>query len=290
MSLFQLREWWRTKCGNGEEFDNKCMDIGNVDNDQNGELKVAVGSFQVGLSPENYIPDTGIARGSRFWYEAGPRPHGFGASNVERIWDSINGGAMIPKLCIGGQKSLRRDCSLVQGILRVFCPRFQGYSADHLLMEMNLKSPILQLQIGRFTSDPGLSLAILHPRSLVVYRVVTQGGIYTLSKCYEHALEHVGANFVSGQFGGQVGSDLICVQVRSLVPASSWPPAYLTAPARISSRTAEHGWPAVVFRAGNRGVHALPPEFPGPGAPLLREPAGRVLHLCCSPRGRVLHV
>ena len=49
MSLFQLRDWWRTKCGNGEEFDHNTMDLGNVDNDASGDTKIVVGSFQVRL-------------------------------------------------------------------------------------------------------------------------------------------------------------------------------------------------------------------------------------------------
>lgn len=103
MSLFQLREYWRSTCGTDEEFDNGCMVLGNVDNEATGEQKIVMGSFQ--------------------------------------------------------------------GVLRIYSPKSREYSADHLLMEMQLNAPILQLAIGRFTLDPGVSLAVLHPRVIIVYKV-----------------------------------------------------------------------------------------------------------------------
>ena len=32
MSVFQLQDWWSVKMGDGEEFDQGCMVVGNVDN------------------------------------------------------------------------------------------------------------------------------------------------------------------------------------------------------------------------------------------------------------------
>lgn len=37
MSLFKARDWWRTKCGSGEEFDQGCLCLANVDNDPSGK-------------------------------------------------------------------------------------------------------------------------------------------------------------------------------------------------------------------------------------------------------------
>mmetsp|Transcript_47681 Transcript_47681/g.91053 ORF Transcript_47681/g.91053 Transcript_47681/m.91053 type:complete len:841 (+) Transcript_47681:257-2779(+) len=45
MSLFKAREWWRTNCGHDEEFDQGCLAIANLDNDPNGDAKVACGSL-----------------------------------------------------------------------------------------------------------------------------------------------------------------------------------------------------------------------------------------------------
>ena len=73
-----------------------------------------------------------------------------------------------------------------------------------------------------------LSLAILHPRKLVVYNVVAIGAngkmlnssvgsneaasYYDLNKSYEHKLDRTAFNFCYGPFGGVYGKDFICVQ------------------------------------------------------------------------------
>eukprot|EP01006_Ploeotia_vitrea_P029213 TRINITY_DN61798_c0_g1_i1.p1 TRINITY_DN61798_c0_g1~~TRINITY_DN61798_c0_g1_i1.p1 ORF type:complete len:865 (-),score=120.59 TRINITY_DN61798_c0_g1_i1:1500-4094(-) len=44
-SLFKARDFWSTKCGNGEEYDKKSLVVANIDNDQNGSEKIIVGSF-----------------------------------------------------------------------------------------------------------------------------------------------------------------------------------------------------------------------------------------------------
>jgi hypothetical protein len=36
MSLFSSREWWSTRLGTGEEFDQGSIAIANIDNDPNG--------------------------------------------------------------------------------------------------------------------------------------------------------------------------------------------------------------------------------------------------------------
>ena len=46
MSLFQLKEWWSSRQGDGvEEFDQASMCIGNVDNSAAGRHKIVTGSF-----------------------------------------------------------------------------------------------------------------------------------------------------------------------------------------------------------------------------------------------------
>jgi Bardet-Biedl syndrome 9 protein len=42
MSLFSSREWWNTRLGSGEEFDQGCLILANIDNaaDDSGELKL----------------------------------------------------------------------------------------------------------------------------------------------------------------------------------------------------------------------------------------------------------
>lgn len=45
MSLFQAREFWSAATGTDEEFGGGCLAVANLDNDPNGLLKLATGSF-----------------------------------------------------------------------------------------------------------------------------------------------------------------------------------------------------------------------------------------------------
>ncbi|KAF7655635.1 hypothetical protein LDENG_00052930, partial [Lucifuga dentata] len=45
MSLFKARDWWSTVLGEGEEFDQGCLCVGDVDNSVTGHDKVVVGSY-----------------------------------------------------------------------------------------------------------------------------------------------------------------------------------------------------------------------------------------------------
>ncbi|XP_047662137.1 protein PTHB1 isoform X3 [Tachysurus fulvidraco] len=45
MSLFKAREWWSAVLGEGEEFDQGCLCVGDVDNSGSGYDKVVVGSY-----------------------------------------------------------------------------------------------------------------------------------------------------------------------------------------------------------------------------------------------------
>ncbi|XP_061918584.1 protein PTHB1-like isoform X3 [Entelurus aequoreus] len=45
MSLFKARDWWSAALGEGEEFDQGCVCVGDVDNSGSGHDKVVVGSF-----------------------------------------------------------------------------------------------------------------------------------------------------------------------------------------------------------------------------------------------------
>ncbi|CAM9562830.1 unnamed protein product, partial [Heterosigma akashiwo] len=46
MSLFQARDWWVTKAGDGEEYDVGSIVIGNIDNEPNNASKIVTGSLQ----------------------------------------------------------------------------------------------------------------------------------------------------------------------------------------------------------------------------------------------------
>ncbi|EFJ41408.1 Bardet-Biedl syndrome 9 [Volvox carteri f. nagariensis] len=101
------------------------------------------------------------------------------------------------------------------GYLRVYLPRDRGYKAEDLLLETELEGgAVLALAAGRFTGSGGLQLAVLHPRKLSVYSVVSQGGgsYMHLTRLYDHWLEHTAANMTYGPFNGVQGCDYICVQ------------------------------------------------------------------------------
>lgn len=62
MSLFSLKEWWSVRQGDGlEEFDQRSMCLGNVDNSPRGRVKIITGSFAGALriyqpSGSSYLP------------------------------------------------------------------------------------------------------------------------------------------------------------------------------------------------------------------------------------------
>ncbi|XP_075274771.1 protein PTHB1 [Opisthocomus hoazin] len=109
------------------------------------------------------------------------------------------------------------------GYLRIFNPHpvkpGDGAQAEDLLLEVQLREPILQVEVGRFVSGTeGLHLAVLHFRKLCVYAVSgTQGNVehgnqYQIKLMYEHNLQRTACNMTYGPFGGVKGRDLICIQ------------------------------------------------------------------------------
>ncbi|NXO57315.1 PTHB1 protein, partial [Aramus guarauna] len=109
------------------------------------------------------------------------------------------------------------------GYLRIFNPHpvkpGDGLQAEDLLLEVQLREPILQVEVGKFVSGTeGLHLAVLHFRKLCVYAVsgtlgnVEHGNQYQIKLMYEHNLQRTACNMTYGPFGGVKGRDLICIQ------------------------------------------------------------------------------
>ncbi|XP_012890625.1 PREDICTED: protein PTHB1 isoform X4 [Dipodomys ordii] len=109
------------------------------------------------------------------------------------------------------------------GYLRIFNPHpmKMGDSAqpEDLLLEVHLREPILQVEVGKFVSGTEmLHLAVLHPRKLCVYAVsgtlgnVEHGNQYQVTLMYEHHLQRTACSMTYGPFGGVKGRDLICIQ------------------------------------------------------------------------------
>ncbi|GFO18472.1 protein pthb1-like isoform x1 [Plakobranchus ocellatus] len=107
-----------------------------------------------------------------------------------------------------------------QGILRIYKPDpTSGGSVENVMVEQAFKLPILQVEVGQFSSaSESLKLAVLHPRKLAVFNVtaitgaVEHGSQYQLNLLYEHNLQRTAFNFCYGPFGGVKGKDFICVQ------------------------------------------------------------------------------
>ncbi|XP_057588066.1 protein PTHB1 isoform X3 [Hippopotamus amphibius kiboko] len=109
------------------------------------------------------------------------------------------------------------------GYLRIFNPHpvktGDGAQAEDLLLEVHLRDPILQVEVGKFVSGTEmLHLAVLHSRKLCVYSVsgtlgnVEHGNQYQIKLMYEHNLQRIACNMTYGSFGGVKGRDLICIQ------------------------------------------------------------------------------
>ncbi|XP_059253498.1 protein PTHB1 [Mustela nigripes] len=109
------------------------------------------------------------------------------------------------------------------GYLRIFNPHpvktGDGAQAEDLLLEVHLRDPILQVEVGKFVSGTEmLHLAVLHSRKLCVYSVsgtlgnVEHGNQYQIKLMYEHNLQRTACNMTYGSFGGVKGQDLICIQ------------------------------------------------------------------------------
>ncbi|XP_056376403.1 protein PTHB1 isoform X1 [Hyla sarda] len=109
------------------------------------------------------------------------------------------------------------------GVLRIFSPHVSkagdGIQAEDLLLEVQLRDPVLQVEVGKFVSGTELlHLALLHPKKLCVYSVsgtlgnVEHGNQYQIKLMYEHNLQRAACNMTHGPFGGVKGRDLICIQ------------------------------------------------------------------------------
>ncbi|NXJ70460.1 PTHB1 protein, partial [Rostratula benghalensis] len=129
------------------------------------------------------------------------------------VADVDNSGSGLDKIIVGSY----------MGYLRIFNPHpvkpGDGIQPEDLLLEVQLREPILQVEVGKFVSGTeGLHLAVLHCRKLCVYAVsgtlgnVEHGNQYQMKLMYEHNLQRTACNMTYGPFGGVKGRDLICIQ------------------------------------------------------------------------------
>ncbi|XP_060637613.2 protein PTHB1 isoform X2 [Anolis sagrei] len=109
------------------------------------------------------------------------------------------------------------------GFLRIYNPHpikpGDSVQPEDLLLEVQLRDPILQVEVGKFVSGTELlHLAVLHCKKLCVYAVsgslgnIEHGNQFQLKRMYEHTLQRTAYNMTYGPFGGIKGRDLICIQ------------------------------------------------------------------------------
>ncbi|RMC05346.1 hypothetical protein DUI87_18535 [Hirundo rustica rustica] len=119
-----------------------------------------------------------------------------------------NSGSGQDKVIVGSYK----------GYLRIFNPHpvkpGDEVQPEDLLLEVQLREPILQVEVGKFVSGTeGLHLAVLHCQKLCVYAVSgTQGNVehgnqYQIKLMYEHNLQRTACNMTYGPFGGVKDQD-----------------------------------------------------------------------------------
>ena len=117
------------------------------------------------------------------------------------------------------------ECKIVvgsfSGVVRVYKPSKRGESSvDDLILEQNLRAPVLQLVLGDFGvndehGEARTSIAVLHPNKVSIFSVNVEGeqnaSYHSLQMEYELQLKSPLANFTTGPFIGKP-YDGICVQ------------------------------------------------------------------------------
>lgn len=131
MTLFSLREFWSTNCGHEEEFDKTSMCISNIDNSADG----------FGIFKFNHFID--FIFNSIFFIKD------------KIIIGSYNGILRIYKVEINSENNTEQNL----------------YQISDLLLEVDLKEPILQVSYGFLLTSANIQLAVLHPNQLCVYSV-----------------------------------------------------------------------------------------------------------------------
>lgn len=129
------------------------------------------------------------------------------------VADVDNSGSGYDKIIVGSY----------MGFLRIYSPHpdkpGDEMKAEDLLLEVQLRNSVLQVEVGKFVSGTELlHLAVLHPRKLCVYFVsgtlgnIEHGNQYQIKLMYEHNMQRTACNMTYGPFGGVKGRDLICIQ------------------------------------------------------------------------------
>lgn len=182
MTLFHLREFWTTNCGNEEEEFDKCsMCICNIDNCPSGYGKKVTESCSIFFAKPEF------------------------ADKI--ITASFNGILRVYRIELSQTNKSEQN----------------HFQPSDLLLEVDLKSPIVQIAAGILLASTNIQLAVLHAEKLCVYSIsckhfrlfakcgnfgfaassgVTEHGTsYNILLIYEHYLENKAVGMILGPFG-----------------------------------------------------------------------------------------
>uniref|UniRef100_A0A182RDK8 Protein PTHB1 n=1 Tax=Anopheles funestus TaxID=62324 RepID=A0A182RDK8_ANOFN len=183
MSLFTVRNWWKTQCPTIEPaYDSFSLHCARLCIEEGEKDSIVVGSHS----------------GQLCIY----RPSG-GATNLLDLDTEDTEGQAKPT-------STPND------------PFENVFQHADVILEVQLAFPVLAICSGKFTTtnktDPRLQLAVLHPTKLSIYQIVTIDGLadhgdHTLlvTLC-DHPLSKPAFSLCHGPFGGVKGRDFLCVQ------------------------------------------------------------------------------
>lgn len=117
MSLFSSRQWWHTRLGSGEEFDQGSICVANIDNDP-----IGTGAHPA-LCAATHMPST------------------------LTLITTCHALSCCSAFCPNTVKVVTGS---LQGVLRVHQPHQQRYHIEDILLEAQMDSSILQLAAGNF--------------------------------------------------------------------------------------------------------------------------------------------
>ncbi|XP_052859949.1 protein PTHB1 [Anopheles cruzii] len=182
MSLFKLRNWWKTQCPTVEpSYDSFSLHCSRLCLEEGEKDSIVVGCHS----------------GQLCIYQ----PSGERASDLDLDTD---------------------DQQHPQQASKEMGPFENAFQHADVILEVMLPLPVIGVSSGKFTTasknDPRLQLAVLHPMRLCIFQIVTVDGIaehgdYTkLIPLYDHSLVKPAFSMCQGPFGGVKGREFLCVQ------------------------------------------------------------------------------
>ncbi|XP_058121716.1 protein PTHB1 [Anopheles ziemanni] len=184
MSLFKVRNWWKTQCPAVEPaYDSFSLHCARLCIEEGEKDSIVVGSHTGQLC----------------------------------IYQPSGGKPELPDL--DGEESGQQE----QPALDVNSDAFENvFQHSDVILEVRLPFPVIGVTSGKFTTagknDTRLQLAVLHPMKLSIYQIVTVDGIAEhgdhtkLVPLYDHPLTRPAFSLCHGPFGGVKGREFLCVQ------------------------------------------------------------------------------